>query len=112
MAGRLALFIMSNGIDITTIASTFALTTFIIGILLGVIVKRVFKLALAIVALVVLLVITGYLNFALTVPSATTIYGVYNGAQPVATQAESLARLLPISSVTFLAGAAIGLWKG
>lgn len=103
---------MSTGFDITTIASTFAVTTFVIGILLGVIAKRVFKLALAIVSLVVLLVVTGYLNFAMSVPSAATIYGVYNGAQPVATQAEGLAKLLPISSATFLAGAAIGLWKG
>jgi hypothetical protein len=105
------MIIMPNGIDPTTIISAFSVTTFIIGILLGVVVKRVFKLALAIVSLMALLVVTGYLNFALSVPSATTIYGVFNGAQPVATQA-GLARLLPLSSATFVAGALIGLWKG
>jgi hypothetical protein len=103
---------MSSSFDPTTILSAFSLTTFIIGILLGLIVKRVFKLAMAIVALVALLVVTGYLNFAWSVPSATTIYGVYGGAQPIASQAEGLAKLLPISSATFLAGALIGLWKG
>ncbi len=106
------MIIMPNGIDPTTIISAFSVTTFIIGILLGIVVKRVFKLALAIVSLVVLLVVTGYLNFELSLPSAATIYGVFNGAQPVATQAEGLAKLLPLSSATFVAGALIGLWKG
>lgn len=79
---------------------------------MGVIIKRAIKLALAIVSLVVLLAVTGYLNLAWSTPSANTIYYVFNGAQPVATQAIVLASLLPISSATFLIGAAIGLWKG
>jgi len=103
---------MANGLDITTITSVLSVTTFIIGILLGVIIKRAIKLALAIVALVGLLAVTGYLNLAWSTPSASTIYYVFNGAQPVASQAVGLASLLPISSVAFLAGAAIGLWKG
>ena len=103
---------MANGLDLTTITSVLSVTTFIIGILLGVIIKRAIKLALAIVALVSLLVVTGYLNLAWSMPSANTIYYVFNGAQPVASQAIGLATLLPISSVTFLAGSAIGIWKG
>jgi len=103
---------MSNGFDLTTITSVLSITTFIIGILLGVIIKRAIKLALAIVSLIVLLAVTGYLNLAWSTPSANTIYYVFNGAQPVATQAIGLATLLPISSATFLIGAAIGLWKG
>jgi uncharacterized membrane protein (Fun14 family) len=103
---------MANGFDLTTITSVLSITTFIIGILLGVIVKRAIKLALAIVSLVVLLAVTGYLNLAWSTPSAKTIYYVFNGAQPVASQAIGLASLLPISSATFLIGAAIGLWKG
>jgi hypothetical protein len=103
---------MSNGFDITTITSVLSITTLIIGILLGVIIKRAFKLALAIVSLVVLLAVTGYLNLAWSTPSANTVYYVFNGAKPVASQAIGLASLLPISSITFLAGAAIGLWKG
>ena len=65
---------MANGLDLTTITSVLSVTTFIIGILLGVIIKRAIKLALAIVALVGLLVVTGYLNFAWSMPSANTIY--------------------------------------
>jgi hypothetical protein len=103
---------MTNGFDLTTITSVLSITTLIIGILLGVIIKRAIKLALAIVSLVVLLAVTGYLNLAWSTPSANTIYYVFNGAQPVATQAIGLASLLPISSATFLIGAAIGLWKG
>jgi uncharacterized membrane protein (Fun14 family) len=103
---------MANGFDLTTITSVLSITTLIIGILLGVIVKRAIRLALAIVSLVVLLAVTGYLNLAWSTPSANTIYYVFNGAQPVASQAVGLASLLPISSATFLIGAAIGLWKG
>ena len=103
---------MANGLDLTTITSVAAVSTFIIGVLLGVIIKRAIKLALAIVALVVLLAATGYLNLAWSMPSANTIYYVFNGAKPVASQAIGLASLLPISSATLLAGAAIGLWKG
>jgi len=103
---------MSNGFDLTTITSVLCITTLIIGVLFGVIIKRAIKLALAIVSLVVLLAVTGYLNIAWSTPSANTIYYVFNGAQPVATQAIGLASLLPISSPTFLVGAAIGLWKG
>ncbi len=80
---------MATGLDLTTITSVVSVTTFIIGILLGVIIKRVLKLALAIVALVVLLVVTGYLNLAWSMPSATTVYYVFNQAQPVASQAVS-----------------------
>ena len=98
--------------DLTTIASLFSATVFIIGILLGVIVKRILKLALAVLSLVALLAVTGYLNFALSVPSATTIYSVFNGAQPAAAEAVDLARLLPISSAAFVTGAIIGLLKG
>jgi hypothetical protein len=103
---------MANGLDLTTLTSVLSATTFIIGILMGVIIKRAIKLALGIVSLVVLLAVTGYLNLAWSMPSASTIYYVFNGAQPVAAQAIGLASLLPISSVAFLAGAAIGLWKG
>jgi hypothetical protein len=103
---------MANGFDLTTITSVLSVTTFIIGILLGVIVKRAIKLALGIVSLVALLAVTGYLSLAWSTPSASTIYYVFNGAQPVASQAIGLASLLPISSATFLAGAAIGIWKG
>ena len=103
---------MVSGLDLTTITSVLSITTFIIGMLLGVIIKRAIKLALAIVSLVVLLAVTGYLNLAWSTPSADTIYYVFNGAQPIASQAIGLASLIPISSATFLIGAAIGLWKG
>src|SRR5438034_11430409 len=100
---------MANGLDLITITSVLSVTTFIIGILLGVIIKRAIKLALAIVALVSLLVVRGYLNVAWSMPSANTIYYVFNGAQPVASQAIGLATLLPIPAVTFLARPAVGL---
>ncbi len=103
---------MANGLDLTTITSVLSVTTFIIGVLLGVIIKRTLKLALAVVALGVLLATTGFLNFALSEPTATTIYRVFREAPQVATQAAELARLLPISSAAFLIGAAIGFWKG
>jgi hypothetical protein len=103
---------MANGFDLITVTSVLSITTFIIGILLGVIIKRAIKLTFAIVSLVVLLAVNGYLNLAWSTPSVNTIYYVFNGAEPIASQAIGLASLLPISSATFLIGAAIGLWKG
>ncbi len=104
---------MVNSFDLAAITSVLSVTTFVIGVLLGVIIKRTLKLALAIAALIILLALTGYLNIALSEPTATTIYRVYSIVVPqTVAQATELARLLPFSSAAFLAGAGIGFWKG
>ena len=74
--------------------------------------KKTVKLGLAIISLVGLLVATGYINLQLSEPTTATIYRVFSQAQPIAAQASGLASLLPITSAAFLAGVALGVWKG
>ncbi len=76
--------------------------------------KRVFKLALAIVALVVVLVVTGYVNLNLNQNQAgkEVIYRAYSYVPTVVSTVEQVGTLLPLTSAAFLAGIALGLWKG
>lgn len=103
---------MAFGLDLTTGGIGFIITTFSIGLLLGVVVKRVFKLAMAIISLVVLLVLTGYININPDRVSKETIYRAYSLAPSIASTTSQVATLLPLTSTAFLAGIAIGLWKG
>ncbi len=88
--------------------------TFIIGLLLGVVVKRVFKLALAIVALIVVLVVTGYVNLSFNQNQVgrQTVERAYSYVPSVVATVQQVATLLPLTSAAFLAGIALGLWKG
>jgi hypothetical protein len=70
------------------------------------------KLGLAIISLVGLLVATGYINLTLSDSNKTTIYRAFSQAPAIASQASSLANILPITSAAFLIGLAIGIWKG
>ena len=103
---------MTSGLDLSTLVSVSSIVYFIIGLLVGVILKRALIVALAIIALVALLVIAGFLTFGLTLTSLVTLYGFFNVAKPAAVQAVDLVRLLPLTSLAFLIGVGIGLWKG
>jgi hypothetical protein len=107
---------MASGLDLSTLISLSSLVYFVIGLLIGVILKRAFILALAIIAFLALLVVLGFVSFGLNPTSLVTLYGLFNLARPVAgqaaTQATDLVKLLPITSVAFLLGVFIGLWKG
>jgi len=102
------------GLDLTAGGAGFIVVTFIIGLLLGVVVKKVFKLALAIVALIAVLIVTGYvnLNWSQNQVSGQTIYRVYSYVPGVVSGIQQVATLLPLTSAAFLAGVALGLWKG
>lgn len=81
---------------------------FIIGLLVGFIVKRTVKLIFSVVALVIVLVATGYVSF--------TFQDIYDKAMEflpmVIEMGGGLKNVLPYSSVMFLIGLALGLWKG
>ncbi len=100
------------GLDLTAGGIGLTITIFTIGLSFGVVVKRVFKLALAIISLVVLLVLTGYVNLNPDGVSKETIYHAYSYAPSIASTTSQVATLLPLTSAVFLAGIAIGLWKG
>jgi uncharacterized membrane protein (Fun14 family) len=81
---------------------------FIIGLLIGLIVKRAIKLIFALILLILVLVVTGYVSF--------TFQDLYDRAMeflPVLIDLGSgLGNVLPYSSLTFIIGLLLGLWKG
>ena len=80
----------------------------IIGLLVGVIVKRSIKLMFSIAALVVLLVLTGFVSL--------TFQDVFDQAMKflprIIGTGSGLIDVLPYSSITFIIGLGLGLWKG
>ncbi|MFQ6080267.1 MAG: hypothetical protein ACE5OW_01200 [Candidatus Bathyarchaeia archaeon] len=81
---------------------------FIIGLLVGFIVKRTVKLIFSVVALVIVLVATGYVSF--------TSQGIYDRAMEflptIIEMGGGFKNVLPYSSMMFLIGLALGLWRG
>ena len=80
----------------------------IIGLVVGVIVKHSIKLMFSVAALVVLLVLTGFVSL--------TFQDVFDQAMKVLPKiigtGSGIIDVLPYSTVTFLIGLALGLWKG
>ncbi|MBS7635035.1 hypothetical protein KEJ34_06045 [Candidatus Bathyarchaeota archaeon] len=81
---------------------------FVIGLLVGLIVKRTVKLAFAAIALAIILVVTGFVSF--------TFQDIFDNAMKILPKiidlGSSLQNILPYSSITFIIGLALGLWKG
>jgi uncharacterized membrane protein (Fun14 family) len=80
----------------------------IIGLLVGFIVKHTIKLMFAIVALVILLVLTGLVSI--------TYQDIFDQALKLLPRiigtGSGLIDVLPYSTITFIIGLALGLWKG
>jgi len=80
----------------------------IIGLLVGVIVKHSIKPMFAIAALVVLLVLTGFVSL--------TVQDIFDQAMKflpsIIGTGSGLIDVLPYSSITFIIGLGVGLWKG
>lgn len=79
---------------------------FIIGLLVGTIVKRTVKLVIAIAALIIVLVATGAISL--------TFQDIFDKAMDFLPKLTGggLIGALPWSSVAFLVGLALGLWRG
>lgn len=81
---------------------------FIIGLLTGAIIKRTVVLIVLVFALVAVLALVGYLS--LTVED---LYDrIFHYLPRVANEAQTLKNILPYTSISFIVGLAIGLWKG
>jgi len=80
---------------------------FIIGLLVGALVKRALKLFIVVVALIIVLVATGALSIGFS--------DLYDKAMEFLPKLYDVGRgwvnVLPYSSVAFLIGLALGLWK-
>ncbi len=81
---------------------------FIIGLLVGFIAKHTIKLMFAIAALVILLVFTGLISI--------TYQDIFTQALKflpnIIATGSGVVNILPYSSLTFIIGLALGLWKG
>ena len=81
---------------------------FIIGLLVGAAIKRALKLVMIIAALVIVLVATGAISL--------TFRDIYDKAMDFLPRLVDLGGglrdVLPYSSVMFLIGLALGLWRG
>jgi len=81
---------------------------FILGLLIGLLIKNALKLIFVIIALVIILVVTGALSLGLG-----DLYDQAMKFLPKLSEAGSaVINLLPYSSITFLIGLGVGLWKG
>ncbi len=80
----------------------------LIGLLVGVIVKHSVRLVFVVAALAVLLVLTGYISL--------TFQQVFDQAMKylprIIGTGSGIIDVLPYSTVTFLIGLGLGLWKG
>jgi uncharacterized membrane protein (Fun14 family) len=82
---------------------------FVVGLLVGVLVKRIVSVAVVLAALFIALVALGY-----TSPQQVTqiLQQIGYSAKDAVTTAMNLKNAVPYSSLAFLIGLAIGLWKG
>ncbi|MDP7976089.1 MAG: hypothetical protein ACP5T5_02640 [Thermoprotei archaeon] len=82
---------------------------FVIGLLIGLLVKKIISVGLLLLALVLLLMAIGYIHPSFT---ATLInYFRYYGPKALE-EAQRISSLIPYSSVFFIIGFIIGVWKG
>jgi hypothetical protein len=80
----------------------------IIGLLIGLIVKRTVKLIFLFTALIIIFITVGYLSL--------TFQDIFDRAMdflPILIEmGGGLMNVLPYSSITFIVGLTLGLWKG
>jgi len=82
---------------------------FIIGLLVGVIIKRALKLILIVIVLIVVLAAIGYVQF----PSVEELMRAALTYLPlIQREAGPLINFIPYTSISFIIGLLIGLWKG
>jgi len=82
---------------------------FIIGVLVGALVKRILSVGLLLIALIIVMAALGYLS-----PQQVTAFLQQLGyaANQALAYAAKIKEVVPYSSLAFLIGLAIGLWKG
>ena len=95
--------------DLSTTFLVAAILPLIIGFIVGVIAKSVLKIGIAIAILVLILIAAGIIT-----PSQVLnpLVSLVKSGSSVSSYAQRLADYLPYSSLTFIIGLGLGLWKG
>ena len=95
--------------DLSTTFLVAAIVPLILGFIVGVIIRSALKIGIAIAVLIILLIAAGVISPGQVLQPLLSI--VKSGPDLV-TYAQRVAGYLPYSSLTFLIGLAVGLWKG
>ncbi len=95
--------------DLSTTFLVAAIVPLILGFIVGVIIRTALKIGIALVILVVILIALGIVT-----PDQVLqpLLSLVKSGPDLASQAQRLAGYLPYSSLTFILGLAVGLWKG
>jgi uncharacterized membrane protein (Fun14 family) len=99
-------------IAVPDLSTTFLVATIlplILGFIVGVIIRSALKIGIAIAIIIILLIAAGIVSPNQVLQPLLSI--VKSGPQLVS-YAQRVASYLPYSSLTFLIGLAVGLWKG
>ncbi|MDG6981064.1 MAG: hypothetical protein JRN51_08155 [Nitrososphaerota archaeon] len=98
--------------DLSTTFLIASIVPIIIGFIVGVIIRNAIKIGIAIAVLVVLLIAVGILTPSQVLTPLASLVKSGSTQAAVTAYANRVAGYLPYSSVTFLIGLAVGLWKG
>jgi hypothetical protein len=82
---------------------------FVVGLLVGVLAKRIVSVAVALAALFIALTALGYMS---PQQVAQILQQIGYSAKDAVATAMNLRNAIPYSSLAFLIGLAIGLWRG
>jgi uncharacterized membrane protein (Fun14 family) len=95
--------------DLSTTFLVAAILPIILGFIVGVIIRSALKIGIAIAVIIVLLIAAGMIS-----PNQVLqpILSLVKSGPELVSYAQRVAGYLPYSSLTFLIGLAVGLWKG
>jgi len=95
--------------DLSTTFLVAAILPLIIGFIVGVIAKSALKIGIALAVLVLILIAVGIIT-----PNQVLqpLISLVKSGSTISSDAQRLADYLPYSSLTFLIGLGVGLWKG
>lgn len=95
--------------DLSTTFLVAAVLPLILGFIVGVIIRSALKIGIAIAVIIVLLIAAGIIT-----PDQVLkpLLSIVKSGPSLESYAQRVAGYLPYSSLTFLIGLAVGLWKG
>jgi len=95
--------------DLSTTFLVAAILPLVLGFIVGVIIRSALKIGIAIAIIILILIASGIIS-----PDQVLkpLLSIVKSGPDLVTYAQRVAGYLPYSSLTFLIGLAIGLWKG
>jgi len=95
--------------DLSTTFLVAAIVPLILGFIVGVIIRTALKIGIALAIIVVILIAAGIISPGQVLQP---LLSVVKSGPDLVTYAQRVAGYLPYSSLTFIIGLAVGLWKG